>query len=116
MPALLIDIDGVLTVSWKPLAGAVEAFDRLRAAGHPLKLITNTTSRSRSWIADALACGGFAVDVDDVVTAPVATAAYVAERYPGARCLLINSGDIAADLGDLQLVGEDLPALLGSPR
>src|SRR5260221_3389090 len=34
--AVLIDIDGVLTVSWKPLAGAVAGLQRLRAAGLPL--------------------------------------------------------------------------------
>ena len=29
--ALLLDIDGVLTVSWKPIPGSVEAFATLRA-------------------------------------------------------------------------------------
>lgn len=111
MPALLIDIDGVLTVSWKPLDGTVDAFDQLRTAGHPLKLVTNTTSRSRSWIADALASGGFDVSVEDVVTAPVATAAYVAEHFPDARCLLINSGD-SSDLGDLRIVDKDPDVVL----
>jgi hypothetical protein len=33
--AVLIDIDGVLTVSWKPLPGAVAALRQLRAAGLP---------------------------------------------------------------------------------
>jgi ribonucleotide monophosphatase NagD (HAD superfamily) len=32
--AVLIDIDGVLTVPWQPLPGAVAALRRLRAAGH----------------------------------------------------------------------------------
>jgi hypothetical protein len=31
--AVLIDIDGVLTVSWKPLEAAVAALRRLREAG-----------------------------------------------------------------------------------
>lgn len=106
MPALLIDIDGVLTVSWQPIDGAVEAFGLLRAEGYPLKLVTNTTSRSRAWIAETLRTSGFDVTDDDVVTAPVATAAYVAANHPGARCLLINSGDIGEDLGGLDLAGE----------
>src|SRR5713101_6204221 len=46
--AVLIDIDGVLTVSWRPLPGAVAALRRLRSAGLPLALVTNTTSRSRA--------------------------------------------------------------------
>jgi ribonucleotide monophosphatase NagD (HAD superfamily) len=48
--AVLIDIDGVLTVSWQPLEGAVAA---LRALALPLALVTNTTSRTRASIAAA---------------------------------------------------------------
>ena len=59
--AVLIDIDGVLTVSWRPLPGAVAALRRLRAAGLPLALVTNTTSRPRASIAAALARAGFPV-------------------------------------------------------
>src|SRR5258708_28225592 len=42
--AVLIDIDGVLTVSWKPLAGAVAALQRLRAAGPPPGPVPHTPS------------------------------------------------------------------------
>jgi hypothetical protein len=48
---VLIDIDGVLTVSWRPLPGAVAALRQLRAAGLRLALVTNTTSRPRASIA-----------------------------------------------------------------
>ncbi|WP_405717905.1 HAD-IIA family hydrolase [Streptomyces sp. NBC_01537] len=103
----LIDIDGVLTVSWKPLPGTVAALVSLREQGLPLALLTNTTSRSRSSIARTLAGAGFPIGADDILTAPAITAAYLAERYPGARCLLLNSGDIVEDLGGVTLVGED---------
>lgn len=109
MRGVLIDIDGVLTVSWRPLPGAVDALAWLRRNGYPLKLVTNTTSRSRRWIADTLAGGGFDVGIDDVVTAPVATAAYVAEHFPGARCLVLNSGDIDEDLAGLDVVSDGEP-------
>jgi ribonucleotide monophosphatase NagD (HAD superfamily) len=59
--AVLIDIDGILTVSWQPLPGAVATLRQLRAAGLPLALVTNTTSRSRASIAAALAGAGFPV-------------------------------------------------------
>jgi HAD superfamily hydrolase (TIGR01458 family) len=104
--AVLIDIDGVLTVSWKPLPGAVAALRRLRAAGVPLALVTNTTSRTRASIAGALAGAGFPVTAGDILTAPVIAAAYLHDRYPGARCLLLNSGDIAEDLAGLALAQE----------
>jgi ribonucleotide monophosphatase NagD (HAD superfamily) len=102
--AVLIDIDGVLTVSWKPLPGAVAALRRLRADGYPLGLVTNTTSRTRAWIAGTLAGAGFPVTAGDILTAPVIAAAYMREHHPDARCLLLNSGDIGADLAGLDLV------------
>jgi hypothetical protein len=51
--AVLIGIDGVLTVSWKPLEGAVATLQRLRTEALPLALVTNTTSRTRASIAAA---------------------------------------------------------------
>lgn len=38
------------------------------------------------------------------------TAAYLAERYPNARCLLLSSGDIRADRAAVRLVAGDDPA------
>ncbi|MCU1649085.1 MAG: hydrolase, partial [Pseudonocardia sp.] len=83
--AVLIDIDGVLTVSWEPLTGAVEAVRAIRDAGLPFALITNTTSRTRARIAATLAEAGFPVETEDVLTAPSAAAAYLREHRPDAR-------------------------------
>lgn len=105
--AVLIDIDGVLTVSWKPLPGAVQAMRQLRSEGVPLVLVTNNTSRTRASIAEKLAGAGFPVGVDDILTAPAATAAYLRERHPGARCLLVNTGDVRDDLAGVTLVDEE---------
>ncbi|WP_328920488.1 HAD-IIA family hydrolase [Streptomyces sp. NBC_00208] len=102
--AALIDIDGVLTVDWQPLPGTVAAMERLRAAGLPLALVTNTTSRTRARIAAKLAGAGFPIGEDDILTAPSLTAAYLREHYPGARCALLNSGDVREDLAGVTLV------------
>ena len=105
--AVLIDIDGVLTVSWKPLPGAVEAVTALRSADLPFALVTNTTSRTRARIAETLADAGFPVGPDDVLGAPAATAAHLHEHHPGAACLLLSSGDVADDLDGIRLVDPD---------
>jgi HAD superfamily hydrolase (TIGR01458 family) len=105
--AVLLDIDGVLTVSWKPLPGAVDAVRRLRDAGLRLALLTNTTSRTREWIAGTLVEAGFPIEAQDVLTAPAATAAYLARQRPGARCLLLSSGDTTEDMAGVQLVDTD---------
>jgi HAD superfamily hydrolase (TIGR01458 family) len=108
--AVLLDIDGVLTVSWRPVPGAVEAVRRLRDAGFALALVTNTTSRTRAWMAATLSDAGFAVTADDIFTAPAITAAYLARNYPGARCVLLNSGDITADLAGVTIISGDAAA------
>jgi HAD superfamily hydrolase (TIGR01458 family) len=107
---VLIDIDGVLTVSWQPLPGAVAALRQLRTAGLPLALVTNTTSRPRSSIASALAGAGFPVTAADILIAPAIAAAYLNDHYPGARCLLLNSGDIGEDLAGVTLARSGDPA------
>ncbi|MGW3470469.1 HAD-IIA family hydrolase [Saccharopolyspora sp. NPDC000995] len=105
--AALIDIDGVLTVSWRPLPGAADALRKLRADGIGVLLVTNTTGRTRASIAETLTGAGFEVGVDEILTAPAATAEHLARHHPGARCLLVNSGDIGEDLGDVEQVDDD---------
>lgn len=56
--AVLIDLHGVLTVSWQPLPGAVEALREIRATGLGVALVTNTTSRTRASIAGVPAEAG----------------------------------------------------------
>ncbi|OLT29626.1 HAD family hydrolase [Nocardiopsis sp. CNR-923] len=104
---VLIDIDGVLTVSWRPIPGAARALELLRGAGLRTALLTNTTSRTRADIAATLRGAGFDVTEDDVLTAPTALSAYLAGHHPGARCRLINDGDIRADLEGVELVEEN---------
>ncbi|GAA2748851.1 MULTISPECIES: HAD-IIA family hydrolase [Kitasatospora] len=104
--AALLDIDGVLTIDWLPLPGAVAAVRELHDDGVPYVLLTNTTSRTRTSIAETLAAAGFPVGVDSVLTAPAAAAA----RLAGSRCLLLNSGDIREDLTGLHLVEDPAEA------
>ncbi|HSL58870.1 MAG TPA: TIGR01458 family HAD-type hydrolase [Acidimicrobiales bacterium] len=103
---LLVDIDGVLTVSWEPIPGAAAAHRRLREAGVPMRYATNTTSRSRAAVAEALRAAGFEVDAHEIVNAPAATAALLRRDHPGARCLLVTEGDPTDDLEGVTLVDE----------
>lgn len=107
---LLLDIDGVLSVSWKPIDGAIETLGWLRGQGIPLRLITNTTTHSREALALALREAGFAVDAEEIVTAVVATAEYLRTDHSGARVFLLSDGDAREDLRGIALVGPDEPA------
>jgi HAD superfamily hydrolase (TIGR01458 family) len=107
---LLFDIDGVLTVSWHALPGAVAALAKLRKLGLPMRFLTNTTSRTRRAIAQDLAAEGFEIAATDILTAPAATATYLRKAHPGQRCYLLSSGDVAAELEGVKLVGDNEPA------
>jgi len=54
MAAILVDVDGVLHVSGAPIAGAASAVHRLRDAGHRIRFVTNTTTRSRAHVVEQL--------------------------------------------------------------
>lgn len=100
----LIDIDGVLTQSWTAIDGAVEAFARLRAHDVRCALVTNTTSISRAEITRRLNDEGFAVHLDEILTAPALAAGFIGDRYPDMTCALVSSGDLGDDVAALPLV------------
>ena len=102
---LLLDIDGVLAVSWEALPGAVDALQRLRDEHLPFRLITNTTTKTRADLAATLRGAGFDVADEEIVTAVVATAGYLETAHPGARVFVLSDGDATADLTGVELVG-----------
>ncbi|MFN8034555.1 MAG: TIGR01458 family HAD-type hydrolase [Acidimicrobiia bacterium] len=102
--AVLLDIDGVLVVSWKPIDGAVEAVRALRTAGFAVQFLTNTTSVTASEMVAHLVSAGFELGADELTTAGVATAAHLRRHHPGARCLVLNDGPLD-DLAGVRLAG-----------
>jgi HAD superfamily hydrolase (TIGR01458 family) len=108
MAAILLDVDGVLHVSGNPLPGAAEAVSRLRAGGHRLRFVTNTTTRSRAKLAEELRTAG--IEVEDAEVQTTADAAVTALR--GRRVLALVMQGIVADLDGLELVGEGADAVL----
>ena len=103
---LLLDMDGVLTVSWDPIPGAVAAFRKLREGGLRLQVVSNTSSRSRSAIAGRLREAGFRIADSEVLTAAVAAAAYLRARHAGAAVAMIGDAQ-PEDLEGVRLVDLD---------
>jgi HAD superfamily hydrolase (TIGR01458 family) len=101
---LLLDIDGVLAVSWIALPGAVEALASLRNDGIAFRLITNTTTHSRKDLAATLRDAGFDVDREEIVTAVTATAAYLRHYHADRRVFVLTDGDPSDDLEGIKLV------------
>ena len=103
---LLLDIDGVMVTSWHALPGAVEAIEELSERGYPRMFLTNTTSRSRSQIAEALGNCGFEVEPDEILTAAKLTAEFLARNYPGKLAWVLNEGPIAEDMTGVPLTDD----------
>jgi HAD superfamily hydrolase (TIGR01450 family) len=103
---LLLDIDGVMVTSWKALPGAVEAVAELEDLGYPRMFLTNTTSRSRGEIAEALNDCGFDVAPDEILTAAKLTAEYLTANHPGKCVWVLNEGPIAEDMTGVELTDD----------
>jgi len=100
---VLLDIDGVLHVSMSPLPGAVSTLCWLKQKGYPLCFVTNTTTAARHTLARSLQAIGLPIEQGQLVTAPVATAEYVRQHYPGKRCWLLTKGDTVEDFAGIEL-------------
>jgi HAD superfamily hydrolase (TIGR01450 family) len=101
---VLFDIDGVLVTSWQQIPGAAETLAVLAEHRIACSYLTNTTTRTRAQIAEAMSAAGVAVRPDEVITAAVLTADHVRAHYPGARCVLINNGDITEDMPGVDII------------
>src|SRR5213078_1994981 len=108
MAAILLDVDGVFHVSGEPIAGGADAVRRLRAAGHRLRFVTNSTTQTRASLAEALRGMGLELDDEELQTTPRAAAHALAGR----RVLALTMHAIIGELDGVELVGEDAEAVL----
>jgi HAD superfamily hydrolase (TIGR01458 family) len=108
MAAILLDVDGVLHVSGAPIAGAAAAVRRLRADGHRIRFVSNTTTRSRAQVGEQLRQMGIEVEDDELQT----TGAVAARVLKGKRVLALTMPGLLDDLEGLQLVGMNVEAVL----
>jgi hypothetical protein len=86
---LLLDIDGVLAVSWEPIAGAVDTLSWIRDHDLPFRLLTNTTARPRGALA-----GTFATRVRGRARGhrrPLLHGWYLRTHFAGARVFLLRT-------------------------
>jgi HAD superfamily hydrolase (TIGR01458 family) len=104
---LLIDLEGTVVVSGGEIPGAADALRALRDRGVPFRFATNSTGATRADLAGWLGTVGLEVRPEEIVTAPVATAAYLRTNHPDARCLLVGERGAAADLEGIELVDPD---------
>lgn len=101
---VLLDIDGVLTVSWRALPGATDTIAWLREQRTDFRLVTNTSAKSRRQIAEVLDEAGMPIDAKHIVTAVSSARRLLTDRYAGRKCLIINDGDLTEDLAGVPTI------------
>jgi HAD superfamily hydrolase (TIGR01458 family) len=99
-PAILLDIDGVLYVGDQPIAGAIASVAELRELSAGIRLVTNTTSRSRVQIVEHLRGLGFDVSTDEVLTPAALAVRHCRERGHRSVRLLVGEA-LREDLAGL---------------
>ncbi|HRD49208.1 MAG: TIGR01458 family HAD-type hydrolase [Candidatus Competibacter sp.] len=96
---VLIDLEGVLYIGGYPLPGAREALLSLRAAGIPMRFVTNTTRLTRAAIVNRLARMGLEVSAQHLLTPVVVARQYLIDRQLTPH-LLVHP-DILGEFADL---------------
>ncbi len=117
--ALLFDLDGVLYVGEQAVPGAAETLAWVEERGIPHLFLTNTSSRPVEAIVDKLSHMGIPVDAADILTPPLAAAAWLHEYVEGPVALFVPAAsrqafsdlawlDEAAESGAAAVVVGDL--------
>jgi HAD superfamily hydrolase (TIGR01458 family) len=86
---LLIDLDGTVYEGSVVVPGVVQAIERLRATGIPFLFTTNTSRKSRADVVSDLKRMGLPLSAEEILTAPVAAAAWLRSRGIGTVQLLV---------------------------
>jgi len=112
--AVIADADGTLWRGSRPVAGLVDFFDLLQARGIPIMVVTNNTVKTPEQYRQKLAGFGLAVGTDCVLTASVATVAYLTKNFqPAAPVYVIGQSGLrraVQEAGFTLLNNADQPA------
>ena len=81
---LLLDLDGTLYQSGRPIPGAVEKLQEIRNRGIPVRFVTNTTSKSSGAVVEKLRAMGFNADIGEIHSPPVVAGALLRKESASA--------------------------------
>jgi HAD superfamily hydrolase (TIGR01458 family) len=98
----LIDIDGVLVMEDQLINGAIDAIKFLQTRRIPFLLATNTTRKSRYALSVNLKQLGFAIEPEQIYSAPLAAARWLKEKKVETISLLA-SGDIYREFKEFRI-------------
>jgi HAD superfamily hydrolase (TIGR01458 family) len=108
---LLLDLSGVVYVEDEAVPGAAEALERFRDAGIPIRLVTNTTMRPRSFILERLERLGLEADPSELITPATLAKSRCAEAgYESVALVVLD--ELREDLEGLGQRGDSVDAVI----
>jgi HAD superfamily hydrolase (TIGR01458 family) len=108
---VLLDLSGVIYIQEEAVPGAAEALDRFRAAGMPIRLVTNTTMRPKRTILKRLERLGIEADPGELLTPATLAASRCAEGgYESVSLVVLD--ELREDLDGLEERGDSIDAVI----
>jgi HAD superfamily hydrolase (TIGR01458 family) len=108
---LLLDLSGVVYVEDEAVPGATEALRRLRDAGVPVRLVTNTTMRPRRSILERLERLGIETDPSELITPATLARRHCGEAgYESVELVVLD--ELREDLEGLERSGDRVDAVV----
>ena len=93
---VLFDLDGVLYIGSKVIDGAIEAVNKIRTSGFQCRFVTNTSTLSLATLQQKINATGFAIPINEIISAPQATVFYL-RNQPEPLCRLILAEEVKRD-------------------
>ena len=96
--AYLFDMDGTVYLGPKPIPGARECLDYLRATGRRFLFFTNNPTRDAAQYAAKLVALGMAAEPDEVLTSGEATIRFLQRETPHRRLFVLGNPSFEAEV------------------
>jgi HAD superfamily hydrolase (TIGR01458 family) len=112
--ALLLDLDGVIVLAEKPVAGSARAIGELVARGIPFRIVTNTSLVSRATLSRWSGRLGAQIPAELFQSALSVSAAYTARHFPGQPLYVLASEDARTEFDGQYLMTDDEAAQPGA--
>ncbi len=104
--AFLLDLDGVIMIAGRPIAGAPEAIATLERRGVPYRIVTNASLVSRRSLARWGERLGAPLPPERILSALSVSAAYTRQRHPGEPLYVLASEDARTEFAGQHLLSD----------
>ena len=105
--AYLMDMDGVLVRGAQLIPGAADFITRLRAAGKPFLILTNSSVYTPRDLQARLAHSGLEVAPTEIYTSALATAQFLSSQSPNGRAYVVGEAGLTTALHNVGYILTD---------